>query len=103
MKRSRVKPMEIEHEPQPIDFVNKWRKISLAEALRHGKTRTICKSPDRFVHPPEALTSGELVYFTDGSAVYSHSNWSGPFSEVTPDIDPEVPSVWLYEPETTFS
>lgn len=49
-------------------------------------------------YPRGTNHSGTVVQFSDSSVVYCSSSWSGPYSEVTPDIDPEPPDVWRGTP-----
>ena len=43
--------------------------------------------------------SSEIVKFTNGTAVACASQWSGPYSEDTPDIDADPPGWWIGVPE----
>lgn len=42
-----------------------------------------------------ATWEAEGIALDDGSAVVAVSRWSGPYSEVTPDIDAEEPEYFL--------
>ena len=67
----------------------------MKEALRFGKSR-IMRDESSIKYGPN--DSCDIVEFTDGSAVACRSSWSGPYSEVTPDIDAEIPRWWIGTP-----
>ena len=74
-----------------------WKESSLKEALAFAATRTISEH-----HPAKAYTDSpwdaDVCWFTDGCAVACRSDASGPYSEVTPDIDLQPPEWWTGTP-----
>jgi hypothetical protein len=61
----------------------------MAEAMAWGSDRVIVPCDDAC-----------CVHFDDGSMVACTSQWSGPYSELTPDIDADPPEWRIYEPNT---
>ena len=64
-----------------------WREVTFAEALAWIAAHTIVKLQDA------------TARFSDGSELEIRSEWSGPYSEVTPDIDADPPTFWIREHE----
>lgn len=74
-----------------------WRKVSMSEAIRfirdgHGQP---VMHNDR-AQGPEGVYDCAIETFDDGTAVACRSKWSGPYSELTPDVDAEPPDWWIY-------
>ena len=78
-----------------------WKQVTLKEALLFSIGRTVVKEyVDTTKFLEEGIVgSGTGVTFNDGSMLYSHSDWTGPYSEVTPDIDANPPRIWLFVKE----
>jgi hypothetical protein len=72
----------------------KWKKATLAEACEFMQGKIIDNNGT--CNPPN--WDCDVVVFTDGSAVACESKWSGPLSEVTPDIDADSPVFYLGTP-----
>jgi hypothetical protein len=74
-----------------------WRKCDLADALdvaiRAGGVDRSSKGG--YCRPSKAGSGGDFVTLIDGTLIYSESQWTGPYSEVTPDIDGEPPVFWI--------
>ena len=83
----------------------KWKQSTLKEALKFSLPRKMVDSPIAAgqLYPSVMSTNickeygGTYIYFDDGSAIYVASSWSGPISEVTPDISADEPTVYIYE------
>ena len=73
-----------------------WREIPMAEAVAYCDGRKVA---DPAYFPGHCLQVGNGVLFTDGTALTCKSEWSGPLSEVTPDVDGEPPRFFLGTPE----
>lgn len=72
-----------------------WEECSIEKAFDYaeGKKR-LSKWPTKYaVIGPEH--GCDFVFFTDETCLACHSAWSGPYSEVTPDIDAEPPKWWI--------
>jgi hypothetical protein len=66
--------------------VMRWRDATMQEAFEHARYRDIGGE-----RPEGADCDESVIAFTDGTAVACYSRWSGPLSEVTPDIDASDP------------
>jgi hypothetical protein len=67
------------------------KQLNLVQALNYAMERKIVRAVDLF--------EMEAVVFNDGTVIKSRSSWSGPYSEVTPDIDANAPEFLLYDSE----
>ena len=86
----------------------KWRSVSMQEAFDDGveaggsavDQNAIYPNGFRtFALPKEAKDSSpSVLLLKNGSVILSESRWTGPYSEVTPDIDAEWPEFWIGEP-----
>ena len=73
----------------------KWSECSgIEQAIQFAMGKTIVPR-DRYgpVFPPEH--EADVVMFSDKTAIACVSQWSGPYSEETPDTDPEPPKWWI--------
>jgi hypothetical protein len=73
-----------------------WREVTMREAIifiRDEAGQPTDEQP-KGIYPPENACGVE--WFDNGTAVACHSEWNGPYSEVTPDIDAEQPRWWIY-------
>lgn len=68
-----------------------WAKCSMLEAMNWARDRDA--TADEPGTLPDYAACG--VIFTDGSALACKSEWVGPYSEVTPDIDAQPPVFWI--------
>lgn len=75
------------------------RKVTMAEAVDFMSKRTMIGPIDYRSNPEPNVTGDSKIRFTDGSEVSVTSDWSGPYSELTPDIDGDPPIWEIYEPE----
>ena len=71
-----------------------WREVSMRDAIRFirdgdGQPTDNQQGPS----PPEYGAAVE--WFDNGTAVACKSEWYGPYSEVTPDVDAEPPRWWV--------
>lgn len=78
----------------------RWKTCTMAEALEFAQGKTIDYDHDSnyYNYDVKPSDNAEVVYFTDRTAVASESSFSGPYSEVTPDIDIEPPDWWIGTP-----
>lgn len=72
----------------------KWESATIEEVFQFVQGKEIVNNLT--VLPLGVPWDATVVKFTDGSFVACKSEWSGPLSEVTPDIDAEPPSWWIY-------
>ena len=72
----------------------KCKECSMEEALEFSQGRKIFRGRGGRKRPPEVWCCS-VIAFVDGSAVACESQWSGPYSEVTPDIDAVPPKWWI--------
>lgn len=79
-----------------------WREVGLAEILDHfqGRRRIDGGGGQSLDLPSDAVESGEasMLFLDDGSVVVAASQWRGPYSDQTPDIDAEPPRFWIGSP-----
>ncbi len=68
-----------------------WRQVTMRKAIEHAKQREIDTSKPQPYSPCNAVE-----WFTDGTAIKCESRWSGPISDVTPDIDADPPQWYIY-------
>jgi hypothetical protein len=80
----------------------KWKQVSLQEACEFMQNKTVDQTANRLFQDgyPRDLKlnhpgSEDQLIFTDSSAVVCESNWSGPYSKLTPDIDANPPVFWV--------
>ena len=73
-----------------------WREVSMRDAkrfIRDGDGQPTNYKPEG-IEPPDY--SAAVEWFDNGTAVACLSQWCGPYSEVTPDVDAEPPKWWVY-------
>ncbi len=77
-----------------------WREATFEEAVRFMQGRTLADPPEHF-HWPESSRDGHpaKAAFSDGSIVVAFSDWTGPWSALTPDTSGDPPEFWIGEPE----
>lgn len=85
-----------------------WREVKMSEAIRFIRDRECAPLPQeqqwgltvQVGLPEEAASRNPGVeWFSDGTGVCCASDWDdwdGPYSEVTPDIDANPPTWWIY-------
>lgn len=79
-----------------------WRKVTMREAIRFirdGDGQPLDERPrwaDDAGEPDTPKGSPGIEYFSDGTAIACASDWSGPYSEVTPDVDAHCPDWFIY-------
>ena len=77
----------------------KWKKVDLTDVLdfAQGKTFEVLCDYSELNNIPSDYDNylGKPIKFSDGTYLIDSSEWTGPYSEVTPDIDAEPPSYWL--------
>jgi len=71
-----------------------WQECTIGEAFDFAMGKTIYHG-DKYDFDDKPNWRAEVVRFTDGTAVACCSDWSGPLSEVTPDIDAQPPIWWI--------
>jgi len=69
-----------------ITLTNQFKKITLLEAIELLRTHK-CIETDKYYGTLTAILE-------DGIDICWESEYNGPYSEFTPDIDIEPPSVW---------
>lgn len=74
-----------------------WREVDMFEAVNYMQGKTLADDQSGIPLPPNCYQPSSVM-FTDGTIVAASSNWSGPYSEVTPDIDDRPPVFWIGEP-----
>lgn len=76
-----------------------WKECNIHKALTFANGKTINKKwPRDGQSMNEPHHCADTAVFTDGTAVACLSQWRGPLSEVTPDIDAEPPKWWIGKP-----
>ena len=79
-----------------------WKECGIVTAFQFAEGKTIKRNSYAYdigvtMNHPEGYNC-DCVVFTDGTAVACLSQWRGPYSEVTPDIDAEPPKWWIGKP-----
>lgn len=75
-----------------------WKNARFEEAVEFMfSKRELEQKCSRSWENPENR-EGSLLEFSDGSAVICVSDWSGPISKLTPDIDSNEPLWWISLP-----
>ena len=78
----------------------KWEECSMEDALEFSQGKKIFRDGGINMSLPSGSFGGcDVVSFVDGTAVACESRWSGPYSEVTPDIDAQPPKWWSGVPQ----
>lgn len=73
-----------------------WRETTLADALQWAAGKAMVGPYEgEGGWPGGCRSSPSGVVFSDGSVVACSSDWSGPYSELTPDVDGEPPRFWI--------
>jgi hypothetical protein len=75
----------------------KWREVPMAKAMEWMIGKTIMTT--EFTVFGVGNGQGNGVILSDGTAILATSDWSGPYSKVTPDIDGDPPLFWIGEPK----
>ncbi len=79
-----------------------WRKVTMREAVRFIRDGGGVPTDGMPVWAASiSIPYGErgpacVEWFDDGTAVACASDWTGPYSEVTPDVDARPPEWWIY-------
>lgn len=72
-----------------------WQETSLERALQNAMGRTLVPGAEPAEFPSECWSGDcDTAVFADGCAIVVLSQWRGPYSELTPDIDARPPKVW---------
>lgn len=80
----------------------KWRRVSMIEVLDFLLTQSgsyRARTHDDPFPSDSKCSTGDGVVLSNGVVIVANSKWSGPYSEVTPDIDAEPPEFWIGTPE----
>lgn len=75
-----------------------WKQMNLVELLQWYEGKTIVNNNLSYNDVPDWPEGSYLegaILLSDGSVVCAESKWSGPYSEVTPDIDAKPPVFWV--------
>jgi hypothetical protein len=72
----------------------KYREVTLADVCEWFQGRKVAKE-NIVAFPGDKTAYG--IELTDGSQVVCESDWSGPYSELTPDVDADPPRFWIGE------
>jgi hypothetical protein len=75
------------------NWVN-WKQITMEEFAEHVQGTKVVNGVTGGPNTWEGHSAAGIA-LDDGSAVVAISKWSGPYSEVTPDVDAEEPEYWL--------
>lgn len=74
----------------------KWRNVGFMEALALARASDSIEAYEGPEWPPEARSGGVGgARLSDGSVLVCSSDWCGPYSSVTPDIDAVPPEWWV--------
>lgn len=94
------------------DLKRTWRKVTITEAFEHASSRTIDRRTGTTLPDGSSLyieytetdpfaretdQPDDSVLFTDGSMIACRSQWRGPYSRETPDVDGQPPKWWISE------
>ena len=69
------------------------RRLTFPEAIAYAECRKVLRAG--------RTGTGEVLIFDDRTALESESFWSGPYSDITPDIDALSPAFILYTAVTS--